>query len=224
MTTYLTRDIAGQTHHFRVTLEDSGVSIVEGIFYNMIDAYYEGQESADAAISRQKSLVEAKLKEGYEEVPFEESPENSLQVYDQAKWHFEGDYPEDLDQYQAYVHTGLYLGWLVDNHLVSEEFLEENKENVEQFKTRKATGPKLFQYACDGVLLLNDLNETGNRFSMEYFSFETGEYLDDYNIVLAGDLPSQYHVADSWENYNKLKPILDKRFLAWKEDRSSSVE
>jgi len=32
-------------------------------------------------------------------------------------------------------------------------------------------------------------------------------------------LPSEYHVADSWESYDKLKPVLDNRLSAWRSSR-----
>ena len=31
-------------------------------------------------------------------------------VYDKAKYHYGGDFPEDLPDEQAFVHTDLYLG------------------------------------------------------------------------------------------------------------------
>lgn len=224
MTIYLTKNECGQTHHFRATLEEYGVTIVEGVFYQWLDKYYENLESNSAAIEKQQALVEEKIRQGFEQTPFLETPENDVDVYDKAKWHFSGDFPAGLPQFQAFVHTGMYVGWLIDSNLISEEFAQENQQQVEAFRQQKITGAQLFEVCCDGVLLVADLNETGNRFSLSYFLFATGEFVNDYEHTLAHGLPSQYHVADTRENYLKLKPVLDKRFLAWKEDNSSSVE
>lgn len=44
-----------------------------------------------------------------------------------------------------------------------------------------------------------------------------GPYLDDYADLLAQDLPSLYHVADTWENCARLQPRLDSQFASWKQ-------
>ena len=38
-------------------------------------------------------------------------------VFDKAKWHYEGNFPGDLDERQAFVHTGMFLGWIIDKDL-----------------------------------------------------------------------------------------------------------
>ena len=38
-------------------------------------------------------------------------------VYDKAKWHFRGEFPDELDIFQGYVHTGFYLTWIIENGL-----------------------------------------------------------------------------------------------------------
>ena len=50
------------------------------------------------------------------------------------------------------------------------------------------------------------------------FDFEIRQYLNDYGEILGEGLPTMYHVADSWENYERLKPILDRRLAAWRAD------
>lgn len=40
--------------------------------------------------------------------------------------------------------------------------------------------------------------------------------MHDYEATLAGNLPTTYHVPDTWETYEKIKPVLDKRFQEWK--------
>src|ERR1700754_3717545 len=109
MTTYLTKTEDGKVHHYRVTVESDGVDIVEGVFYNWLNKSWEGCESKAAAKTKQKELVAQKKSEGYQETPFKETLENTLEVFDKAKWHFGGDFPEDLDAFQGYVHTGMFL-------------------------------------------------------------------------------------------------------------------
>jgi hypothetical protein len=48
------------------------------------------------------------------------------------------------------------------------------------------------------------------------FDIENGRYLADYEDTLCKGLPSLYHVKDTWDNYYKIKVIMDARFLTWK--------
>jgi hypothetical protein len=187
-------------------------SIVEGQFYNWLSKYSQGCGDNENAKTHAEGLIKQKLEEGFKETPFVKTLENDTDVYDKAKWHFDGDFPKDLDDFQGYVHTGMFLGWLIDTGLVSDEFKNNNPEEIKNFKQHKLTGSQIFERCCDGVLLLEDINELGNRFALPYFDLETGEYLGDYEKTLAANLPSLYYVADTWENYMKLKQVLDKRF------------
>jgi hypothetical protein len=121
-----------------------------------------------------KELVEEKLKEGFQITDYQQTLENTVDVYDKAKWHFGGNFPEDLDIFQGYVHTGMFLGWLIDNDLVSDQFKEDFEEEINEFKEHELTGPQIFERCCDGVLTLEELNEQGNRFALPYFNFDTG--------------------------------------------------
>jgi hypothetical protein len=141
-------------------------------------------------------------------------------VFDKAKWHYEGDYPADLDEDQAFVHTGLFLGWVIDAGLYSEEFAEEFAKEIRRFKARKLTGPGVYR-AADGVFADDMLNEEGLAFAQAYFEFETGKYLQDYEKLLSVGLPSMYHVPVTWESYDAIKPQIDKRYAAWQKKRRS---
>jgi hypothetical protein len=83
-------------------------------------------------------------------------------VYDKAKYHFDGNFPADLEPEQGFVHTGMFLGWIVDHDLYDNEwFGPEMRSYLDAFKNRELTGPKLFE-ACDGVLLNDMLTPEGN--------------------------------------------------------------
>ncbi|MCX6313604.1 MAG: hypothetical protein NTX08_02570 [Sphingobacteriales bacterium] len=213
MTTYLTKTEEGKTHHFRVTSTTNGVDIVHGIFYNWLGKYFEGCSDPESAITKQKELVGEKIKEGFQITEFKETLENSIDVYDKAKWHFSGDFPQELDIFQGYVHTGMFLGWLINNGLVSKEFWSDNKEDIKAFEKRQLTGSQIYERCCDGVLMLDDISEEGNRFALAYFDFDKGQYLADYEKTLLQGAPSIYHIADTWENFDKLKKVLNKRFF-----------
>ena len=137
-------------------------------------------------------------------------------VYDKAKYHYGGDFPRGLADEQAFVHTGLYLGWVIERVLYSDLFRTEAAGLIERFKAREVTGPQVYA-DWDGCLIDDMLSADGNAFSAAYFDFERGLYLRDYQELLSDGLPSVYHVADSWENYDRLRPRLDRRFELWKQ-------
>ncbi|WP_240927621.1 hypothetical protein [Paenibacillus thiaminolyticus] len=42
-------------------------------------------------------------------------PGKELVVYDKAEWHYEGEFPQELDIFQAYVPTGMFfVGWVLN--------------------------------------------------------------------------------------------------------------
>ncbi|MBX9690181.1 MAG: hypothetical protein K2X27_25945 [Candidatus Obscuribacterales bacterium] len=136
-------------------------------------------------------------------------------AYDKAKWHYEGDYPADLPIEQAFVHTGMYLAWLVEQDLLEREFAEEIDEELGKFRNREITGPQLYEL-LDGVLSDEMLSKTGNEFTLAYFDAENAQFITDYEELLAENLASVYQVEDSWENYSKLKQRIDERYRKWK--------
>jgi len=138
-------------------------------------------------------------------------------VYDKAKWHFESDdFPSELARQQAFVHTGLFLGWLIDHDLLGAQWREDFEDLEQAFKARVKTGPEVFRL-MGGSLTSDDLPDKGNEFAEVYFDFETGVYLDDYDELLSDGLPSMYHVADTWENYDRLAQRISARYAEWRE-------
>ena len=135
-------------------------------------------------------------------------------VYDKAKYHYGGQFHPSQTMEQALVHTGMYLGWIIDTGLYSEE-LAEDQETIGAFKAREITGPQVYQ-KYNGCFTGSMLNDEGNSFSQFYFDIECGRYLADYEDALCQGLPSLYHVKDTWENYGKIKAVIDMRFLEWK--------
>jgi len=73
-----------------------------------------------------------------------------------------------------------------------------------------------FWRCCEGKFTNDDLNDEGNAFAQAYYDLKTGKYLADYESTLGEDLEELYFVRDSWENFDRLKPVLDRRFKEWK--------
>jgi hypothetical protein len=217
MTTYLVKRTAEETLHFRVTQDKEILNVIEGQFYNWLSEWGKNLGTTEKASKEAEMLINAKRAEGYIEEPFIATKENTFNVYDKAKYHYNGDFPEELDEFQGYVHTGMYVGWLIEYDLLNKENFEGEEDALQDVKVRRLTGAQFYEQHMDGVMLLEDLSEAANRFSMWYFDFDDGKYLEDYAQTLATDLPSIYHVEDNWDNYTKLSYVIGSRFEEWYE-------
>ena len=142
-------------------------------------------------------------------------------VYDKAKYHYGGEFPEDLPEEQAFVHTGMFLGWILENDLYDVEFWDDMKGYIASFKSREMTGTQIYEDVCDGAFVSDELNDEGNAFAQSYFDFEEGQYIHNYEKLLAADSPSFFHVEDTWENYDKIAKKISERYAEWKRKESA---
>ena len=115
---------------------------------------------------------------------------------------------------QAYVHSGMFMGWLADNDLIDTRD-SSYADRVAQFKKREITCSKLYEAMGEG-LLTDMLTEEGDDFAYDYFEFSRGSFISDYRELLVNGLPTDYHVADTWANYEKLRARIDERYRRWK--------
>lgn len=175
--------------------------------------------SEEQAVVELKKLVSIYQKEGHRMANME-TETIEQETFDKAKWHLEGDFPEELDPDQAYVHTGFYVGWLVMNDLISEELKEISKATITAFGNKEITSVQFYRDQMDGVFTSNDVNSLGFKFTQAYFDFEKGSYLADYENTRALDLPSLFHIADTWEHFHEISDVIDMR---WKEFLSKRV-
>ena len=168
----------------------------------------------EKAIDEFNILKQEFLDKKYIEIKELDDSDDFNGVYDKAKWHIGGDFPKELDHFQAYIHTGYYLTWIIEKEFFKSESDGLIIKAIEKVKKREITGAEFFEKFLDGVLLDQDLTEKGNEFTHYYY--EKGEFLEDYSEKLCEDLPTLYHIEDNWENYNKLKTVFEKRFKKWK--------
>jgi hypothetical protein len=138
--------------------------------------------------------------------------------YDDASWHAEGDFPADLPATAAATHSGLFLAWAVLAGLASEDLAGDFEQEIEALRDRSASPASLYQ-ATDAQLVDDQLSDEGNAFAANYYDLEKGQFLGDYGKTLGAGLPSTYHVTDTWENFDKLRVVLDARLAAWRSTR-----
>ena len=133
------------------------------------------------------------------------------EIFDKARYHLDGDFPDDLPDDQAFVHTGFFLGWLADNGLLAAEFESDFSAEISALRSREISAPQLYS-RVGGCFDGSMVSKIARQFVATYFDFETGRYLRDYREVLATDLPSIYHVKDDWFNYDRICAKISLRF------------
>lgn len=134
-------------------------------------------------------------------------------IYDRAKEHFRGRFPDELPIEQAYLHIGIYLGWMIEQKLYSPEFLDEGEIQMYRFE-KQQIGCTVLSEIWDGHLEPQMFNAEGGRFTEAYYL--AGGYVEDYIGTLCKAYPTMYHVADTWENYALMNRKITERFAAWK--------
>jgi hypothetical protein len=140
--------------------------------------------------------------------------------YDKAKWHYDGDYPQDVPIENAYVFGGFFFGWVADRGLVDATFAVGAAKEIALFRKREMTASRLYQIL--GGSLANDmLNTVANLFATDYVGHQ--RYWTDYCCVFHR-CPSPYHVEDSWQNYERICRVIDQAFREWKSAHGSREE
>jgi hypothetical protein len=138
---------------------------------------------------------------------------------DRWDWHAGGDFPPDVPPENGGTHIGMFLAWVILSGLEAEMHRRDAAEELRQVRERTMTGREFLFRVCDGKFWDSDLSPEGLAFARWYYSQPGGgygPYLNDYVRALAGGLPSAYHVADSWENFDRLAPLIDAQYANWK--------
>ena len=109
--------------------------------------------------------------------------------YDDASWHYGGEFPEGLPERSGGIHIGMFLAWCLLNDLGGEFHLEESADELKLLRSRAITGTQFLFSACDEKFTDEDLNEIGNAFASDYFNGPDGygAYLTDYTEALGID-------------------------------------
>lgn len=133
-------------------------------------------------------------------------------TYDKAKYHLDGNFPQELPANQAYVHEGMFLGWATKKGLIHSEFREDFQDEVAQFLRRELSPGRFFRLV-GGVLADDMLSDGCNAFAADYYAGRKA-YFDDYAATFT-DYPTLYHVPDTWANFERISERLDQRFEEW---------
>ena len=141
--------------------------------------------------------------------------------YDDASWHYGGDFPKDLPQEAGATHIGMFLAWALLSGLEGDLYTEELPDAIPSLQSRSITPGAFLIANCDEKFTDDDLNEEGNDFAQGYYASDAALYVSDYGDTLGEGLESLYHVKDTWENFDRIKLVLDQRFKDWKNENSA---
>ena len=121
--------------------------------------------------------------------------------------------PPGLPAEAALTHIGIYLAWIVLHGLASEEL----DAMADDLRERKETGRDLLLSHAEGKLWDEDLSEEGQAFTAAYY-VDDGGYFDDYRAAFA-ELPSIYHVEDTWASYERIAPRISAAHARWQREQ-----
>ncbi|HEY6094557.1 MAG TPA: hypothetical protein VIU93_06350 [Gallionellaceae bacterium] len=128
---------------------------------------------------------------------------------DDASWHLgSDDFPEGAPEENSATHMGMFVAWAVDNDLWGQVPGVDWAVSVAQVRSRKITGRTFVLEECDGKLFSEMFNERGAAFAESYYD----RYLMGYQCTLTKGLASDYLVADTWENYERMAGVLTARY------------
>jgi hypothetical protein len=139
--------------------------------------------------------------------------------YDDASWHYGGDFPSDVLREAGGTHIGMFVAWCLLNGLGGDIHTKELPDILDRLRKREQTPGNWFLGACDEKFTNEDLSEEGNEFARAYYEMRAGGYVDDYTAAVGEGYPTLYHVPDTWDTYEKLSPVLGRRFKGWKNPR-----
>jgi hypothetical protein len=134
-------------------------------------------------------------------------------VYDKAKWHSGGDFPEGLPHENGGTHIGMFLAWAINHGMVSPDLMSEAALDLEAVLQRRLTGRTILFNYLDGVLSDEDLSEEGNAFAEHYYE----AYQAEYDALIRTELESAYHASDDWVTYDAVAAMIDEAYSRFKQ-------
>jgi len=130
--------------------------------------------------------------------------------YDDASWHYDGDFPTDSPRELGGTHIALFLRWCFSKGWAGLIHLETDQDLVIRVaEGRSRATDFLFKY-CDGQLGSDDLSDEGNEFAEQYYGPD-GLYMADYGNKFGTLI---YVVPEEGHDYRAYSRMLDKRLAS----------
>jgi len=127
--------------------------------------------------------------------------------FDDASWHYGGDFPKGQPEEYGGTHIALFLKWCFIKGWAGELHMKEEPDAVQAVINGTMSATDFFFRYCDGKLIDEMLSESGNAFAELYYG-DDGLYLDDYANSF-GDL--MYVKPEAAHDFAKYSAILNAR-------------
>jgi hypothetical protein len=143
-----------------------------------------------------------------------EPEEPSVIEYDLWRWHTEGVFPKDQPPEQGYVHIGMFVVWLVDLEMLDPVWVAKSgSERVVEAIRDRQDAPCALRDVTDGRLASDMLTAEGQSFTGAYYAPEYG-YARDWHRLFRR-LADNYAVPDEWQTYDRVGPLIERRYREW---------
>ncbi len=141
--------------------------------------------------------------------------------YDDASWHYGGDFPSNLPETAGGTHIAMFASWAVLNGMASDLHIEDFADELSQLRRQEVTPGEWFFNVCDGKFTDEDLNSEGNRFAAHYYAgsdglhTDPGSYHADYDHEFFSS-QTLYDVPDTWETQAVATRFVEARLAEWR--------
>lgn len=132
--------------------------------------------------------------------------------YDDIDWHYNDEFPKDLDKDCARTHMALFLGWAIIRGLAGEVLDSVRADQMQSLRQGHTDAKLILAECCDDKITGDDLSDAGNAFALAYYE---STYLDDYVNLSDDGLPTIYHEPYSARKASEVYSLLDSRYLEW---------
>lgn len=138
-----------------------------------------------------------------------------IQSYDRASFH--DTVKLDLPFTSAFIPGGMLMGWAVLNNLLTQEFAEEQADDIKEFLEGRLSCAELYRW-MGGYLHQSMFIKDCSMFLHAYYGYHKGEenqnksaYWNDLKFAMQKE-GTIYHIADSATNFARVRELLDTRY------------
>lgn len=135
--------------------------------------------------------------------------------YDDASWHYGGDFPKNSPIEFGGTHIALFLKWCFSRDFAGEIHRTDSRRQIDAVIAGELTATEFFFSFCDGKFTDDDLNSEGNAFAETYFG--GGDYFDDYAALFTDEV---YEIGEEGHDFQRLAELLDQRYAEFKAEGS----
>ncbi len=206
-------------------------------FYHVIPLYreevdYKKENNCEQLLAQMADISFVVDPQRFSAISDELEEELYAQIMDDAQWHLDVIREKNLniDEICAYNHMAIYLRWCVENNLMSDLFLEKEKDIVDKVKSDPINADlrTYIKEKLGNLLILPYFNDEGIEFARYYYSYASVPYypsdVDNYALEYFGE---ERYYCDEFDDetylfvqfdenyYQEIAKIIKQRYDAW---------